>query len=272
MKSKKYQSQKGQALIFVIGTMAIALAVGIGVAVRNLSSISRSSRSDTATRAQAAAEAGVENFLTKTDEELYTYVGNTVGETVTLPTVEQDNINTKYTVTVDTYGNVDSPDYSTLTVSKNETGQVLLDGNDDVMVCWTSTDPENNSDLFITAYSENAEDKDDITNVGVYSEVSSNNFEASDGSNENFEYCYNDVPLPSNPDVLRIKSLKAGSNIGVYPKSGSLPDQGFEIISVGQLLSASETTEDVESKVVVRRSFSYLPGFFDFAVYSGEGL
>ena len=41
-------NEKGQALIFVVATMTVALAVGVGVSLRNLSSISRTSRTDTA--------------------------------------------------------------------------------------------------------------------------------------------------------------------------------------------------------------------------------
>lgn len=72
MKTKynKYIYQKGQTLLFVIVSVTIALAVGIAVSTRTLSSLRRSARSDTSARVIAAAEAGIENLLSKPDNLL----------------------------------------------------------------------------------------------------------------------------------------------------------------------------------------------------------
>src|SRR3972149_3695556 len=53
----------GQALLFVIVAMTVALAVGINVSLRTLSTISRTSQADTSERVLAAAEGGAEAFL-----------------------------------------------------------------------------------------------------------------------------------------------------------------------------------------------------------------
>lgn len=269
----KLKNQKGQALIFVVGTLTIAMAVGVGVAVRNLSSISRSSRTDTSTRAHAAAEAGVESYLTKSEEELSNLVG-APGSTTTLPPSSTDNITATYTVSVDTYGDINASgsSYLSLLVNANEVVQVFLGGNDNVKVCWTPTDSNKDTNIFLTAYSEDASDSDDITSIGITSGDGNNNYESNDGSNSDFDYCYNNVPFPTNPEALRIRSIGGGSSIGVYPNSGSFPSQGFEVTSVGRLVTAGSETEDVEAKVVVRKSYSYLPGFFDLAIYSGDSL
>jgi len=59
--------QKGQTLLFVIVGVTIALAIGIAVSTRTLSSLRRAARSDTSARVIAAAEAGIENLLSKPD-------------------------------------------------------------------------------------------------------------------------------------------------------------------------------------------------------------
>jgi hypothetical protein len=66
-KYNKYTYQKGQTLLFVIVGVTIALAIGIAVSTRTLSSLRRAARSDTSARVIAAAEAGIENLLSKPD-------------------------------------------------------------------------------------------------------------------------------------------------------------------------------------------------------------
>jgi len=63
-------NQTGQVLLFVVVTMTIALAVGVGISLRTISSVSRTTRSDTSSRVLAAAEGAIENFLVKPDTEL----------------------------------------------------------------------------------------------------------------------------------------------------------------------------------------------------------
>ena len=53
----------GQALLFVIVAMTVALAVGVNVSLRTLSSVSRTAQSDTSERVLAAAEGGAESFI-----------------------------------------------------------------------------------------------------------------------------------------------------------------------------------------------------------------
>jgi hypothetical protein len=69
-KYNKYTYQKGQTLLFVIVGVTIALAIGIAVSTRTLSSLRRAARSDTSARVIAAAEAGIENLLSKPDSLL----------------------------------------------------------------------------------------------------------------------------------------------------------------------------------------------------------
>lgn len=63
-------NEKGQTLLFVVVAVTIALTVGIAVSTRTIGSLRRVSRTDTSTRAIAAAEGGMENLLSKNYTQL----------------------------------------------------------------------------------------------------------------------------------------------------------------------------------------------------------
>ena len=60
LKLDKNRNEKGQALLFVVVAMTIALSIGINASVRTITSLSRTTRTYTASRALAAAEGGIE--------------------------------------------------------------------------------------------------------------------------------------------------------------------------------------------------------------------
>lgn len=73
---KKYiKTSKGQAVLFVVVGITIALVIGVSVVSRNLGSIGRVSRTDTSARAYAAAEGGIERLLGLTDYQLDQLIG-----------------------------------------------------------------------------------------------------------------------------------------------------------------------------------------------------
>ena len=99
---KIIKDNKGQVLVFVVATMAIALAVGVSVSLRTLSSLSRTSTSDTSSRVLAAAEGGAERYLSKTLSELDARVGQP-DDVITFTGATNDNISTKASVSVIKY-------------------------------------------------------------------------------------------------------------------------------------------------------------------------
>ncbi len=62
--------KKGQALLFAVVAVTIALSIGIAASSRNLKSLSNTSRVDTSARVYAAAEGGIERFLQLPDSAL----------------------------------------------------------------------------------------------------------------------------------------------------------------------------------------------------------
>ncbi len=269
---KNYKNQSGQALIFVVATMTVAMAVGVGVSLRNLSSISRTSRTDTSSRAQAAAEGGAENMLSRPESELKAFADSSpqggVDETIQFTPTTGDNVTAEAEITVEHY-NVDATvGYIPLEIDEGQVSEVKLNGNG-VTVCWSSTSNDVDTDLYFISYN----DSGDMNKVGVESSQHrgfpsgyDTNFENSKSGKDGFDDCY-DVSVPSDAIALRIRSINETSRIGVY--GDNLPNQGYEITSVGKL-SNVEQGEEAEAVVRVVRSLPYMPGVFDFGVFSGS--
>lgn len=71
------RNQRGQVVLILILVMTVALAIGISVIQRSLSDISTSSKVEQSSRAFSAAEAGIENKLSKgTDSVSFTENGS----------------------------------------------------------------------------------------------------------------------------------------------------------------------------------------------------
>jgi hypothetical protein len=266
-------NQKGQALVFVIATMTVALAVGVGVALRNLSSISRTSRSDTSTRAQAAAEGGAENILSRDEATLRGMAdanpANGIDETIPFTPTTNDNVTAVADVKVEYFNIPAGQNYLPLQIKKGQVSEVKLSGG--VEVCWTSAESGKGADIFFTSYSSSGSMKkvgySDSTRAGFPSGYSST-YEGSGGGKDGFNNCVT-PSLVSGANILRVRVLNATTNVGVYPAGGSLPAQGFKITSIGKLQNAPQGT-DAEAVVTVIRSFAFMPGMFDFGVFSGS--
>ncbi|MBI2620618.1 hypothetical protein HYW61_00135 [candidate division WWE3 bacterium] len=273
------RNQKGQAFLFIIVVMTVALALGIGVSLRTLSSISRVSTTDTASRALAAAEGGAERFLSLPDSKLSDAVdGNCPENTasddekcrVSFKPVAADNIVAVSDVTVDYYGSVGAGGSFATDAAEGNISEVNLDGYGDskIEICWSSAGQEG-SDIYLFAYNSNG----DVTKEGVSSSApkdglyTQGGFANGGGGRDAFDNCYT-FELPSSPKGLRIQALNEDINLGIYPKNDSLPAQGYEITSVGQLLDAGDIK--ATKKIVVKRSFPYLPHPFSFGAYSGN--
>ena len=147
---KRNRSESGQALIFVIATMTVALAVGVGAALRNLSSISRTSRSDTAARAQAAAEGGAENILSRSEDELKSLADSASTQTITFTPTTNDNVTAVAEVKVEHYNIPAGQSFLPMKIQRNQVSEVKVSGS--VTVCWSSLDEAAGSDLYFVSY------------------------------------------------------------------------------------------------------------------------
>jgi len=95
-------------------------------------------------------------------------------------------------------------------------------------------------------------------------------YEEADSTEDDYLYCRT-VDIVSDPYGLRVKVFYNQTQVAVYPTSGDFPSQGHTLISTGQLVN--DTGEVTVSRTVkVYRSTSYLPGYFDYGVYTNQSF
>jgi hypothetical protein len=70
-------NNQGQVLLIVTIALATLLGIGISVSNQTLSSISRTSQTDSLQKVTAAAEGGLEKYMLRTDSNLSTLIGST---------------------------------------------------------------------------------------------------------------------------------------------------------------------------------------------------
>jgi hypothetical protein len=169
----KNENRKGQAILFAVVGITIALAVGVTVASRNLSSISRISRSDTSERAFAAAEGGIEKMLILSGSELNSLMTPTttscglVGGTVvtvdgnaycriTYPIAPGDPIVSTADLKVEVYNSNDvdagGNAYLTLDIDNGNMAEVdLRTFSGRITVCWDNANTAIYSNNYVSA-------------------------------------------------------------------------------------------------------------------------
>lgn len=274
---KKLKSNSGQVLVFVVATMAIALAVGIGFSLRTLSSLSRTSTSDTASRALAAAEGGAERYLSKNISQLAARVGQP-DDIIIFTGTSNDNISTRASVSVTKYPTDPSGKF-TFIVKQGKVAQVNINGysSSSIDLCWSSVKSNKDSDLYYSVYTDTAV----LKKLGLKS-ISRNGFPNNYSNNfENAGNCTNNGHTTRNfkrisglgafTKYLRIFSINNDSAVELFPRSGGkLPLQGYKITSVGEL-NNKVSNQKVTKTVSVLRPLPYLPAMFDFGIYSDSG-
>jgi hypothetical protein len=285
----KNKDQQGQALLFVIAAMSIALALGVNISMRTLSSVSRTTRTDTSARVLAAAEGGAERVLNASTAKMKEFIASStscglINATwdATLNSCIVNFLGADFharakvsLLEVSHNAEIGTTEYYTFKVEQDSVTQVNVTGLSAVTVCFT---PVTNSDLYTIAYgtkgglADITSSKKLISSGLVPGPYAPGVVIAAGASANGFIYCnsitQNDAVYSSK--MLRIRSIGGDSRVGVFPPSGgSLPNQGFEITSIGELVQNSFVK--VAKKVNVFKSYPYLPGVFDFGVFSPAG-
>ncbi|MFC1756155.1 hypothetical protein ACFLZK_02065 [Patescibacteria group bacterium] len=298
MKKNIYNNQKGQTLLFVVVAMTIALSIGINTSVRTLTSLSRTSRTDTASRALAAAEGGIERYLALSSGELedategacpegeYSSDGGFDNGPACKIEFEDDSdvLVSQAFVTIERY----APTYYPFTLESGQLKEVNLydheldvyyeSDDDDIEICWTSTDtgPGGGSELLYISYDRNGIQKRGLLrgNLPPGDSYESVGFDDSAGAGKDgYANCI-EVIIGSDLYGLRIRSIGGTSDVAVYATDGGanavLPLQGYRITSIGKL----EQDQGVTATRVIRiiKSLPYLPVAFDFALYVEGGV
>jgi len=284
-------NKKGQAILFAIVGVTIALAIGVTVASRNLSSISRVTRSDSAARAYAAAEGGIERLLALSDAVLTSLVVDTSGEqcepagfsksvreggfcSIIYTPTAGDMAGSMADVKVENFS-ANEGEFYAFSIPSGYTKEVNMEGystNDSprVNICWSRDGVEPSAIAYLSYDANGNVSRNSLVPSGEYSgDISDYGFTSVDrrtpSATNPYYYC-SEVTLVKNPYGLRIQPLFKDEDIGVSAVGeSSLPNQGFKFISIG---SVNEQSEVKSKAVTVFRSLPYMPGFFDYSIFS----
>ncbi|RJR27403.1 hypothetical protein C4561_02525 [candidate division WWE3 bacterium] len=304
MKNKfiNYNNSSGQALLFIVVAMSVALAIGIAVSSRTLTSLRRTTSTDTSTRVFATAEGGIEWFLRQPTDVLMELSDGDVNNGVNCPATNSecpcgtlphptdnsacileypgqsgDSINAQASVRISTFTwnfqdgandhywfNLDPGDVKEVRLV-NIANNVYYQGNIDI--CWRSLEASQSSGIYFATYSSGGVVSKGVASptfpVGTYDVGGDVNAGA---GRLDFDQCYR-ININTNRTGLRLKSLYAPSKVGIFPAtSNNFPLQGFLIESTGEI--SDDSGIRVTKRIQVYRSFPYMPSIFDYAVYS----
>jgi len=296
--------QTGQALLFVVVAMTIALTVGVAVSSRTLSSLKRTSSTDTSTRVFSAAEGGAEWFLRQpisvlaelSDEDPDTgeCPKGTVPdqqETCVLTFKPQgtDKIQSKAVITVKRF-NVNHTqtgnDHYWFVLEPGGVKEIALKDyftdtfyGDSVDVCWKSQESAQSAGLYYIINTPTFKEPirkgilSPATVVGTF-DVSGDKSAAPASQarrNLGFDSCYT-LAIDKDSLGLRLKVLYVPARIGIFPSNvATFPTQGFAINSLGEVDKVAQGVGAVK-EVTVYRSMPYAAGVFDYALYSDSAI
>jgi hypothetical protein len=259
------KNRNGQALLLIVVAMTIALALGINIASRTISSVSRTSRTDTFQRVKSAAEGGIEHFLSKGDTELSALAASGEVKTIDFSTTTGDNISTSADVLVEEY-KCTTEDYYEFDLKKNETIQIKLsDIGTTLPISWTS---RVGSDLYGQVYSNTTlltkfylRGGGSASNITVSSDAAVKNI-----SKDATGYYTHNLPLGTLVNETNLRLRAVGDDTHVRIPCVTLPNQGYVISSEGKLTNGGEVVATSAAKVY--KTYTYPSGLFDFALIS----
>ncbi|MBD3366431.1 hypothetical protein GF360_03800 [candidate division WWE3 bacterium] len=273
------EGQEGQTLLFVIVALTVALSVGVSTSLRTLSSVSRTSTTDTASRVLAAAEGGVEHFLSYTTPELEGASGTCTSLEsppadciVTFPSSENDAINSRAVVKVEEYIGDSDTGFHYVSTGAGEVNSIPLGSySGGVSICWRG-----DTDVFyvLTGGADGSGwEKGLICGNGstCYTGSTAGTVASSDANCTDSGYTGYEVTVPSGDDKsLAFVALNERGDFALEPLDGSFDTLGYRITSQGELLQ--EGAEVVTKVVTARRSLPHLPSGFLFGVFAADGI
>lgn len=294
------KNQNGQALLFVIVTMVVALTIGLGLTLNTVKISSNISNTDTAQRNLAGAEGAAERVLTLNDTQLNTLVGGisnsectgTLGGTFEAGTCYirylpsgNNQIEVEASISVENYrvvnatnGNYDSP----FKIDADQMTEISLDGytpatdpQGRIQVCW-----DGNAILYYHLYNAAGNARNNIilcnssacTASGLDYDIVVTAASGSSVGRPEFDNCRTIPTIGANgvtaPIGLRLYALVQPVTNGRYFPAAPLPYQGYKIDVVGTLGISDEISKDV----TVYKSFPFATGVLDFALYAKSNL
>jgi hypothetical protein len=279
------KDQKGQALLFVVVALTVALSVGVSTSLRTLSSVSRTSDTDTSARVLAAAEGGLEHFLTFSTSDLddFTATCDTLVAAdansdcvVEFPKSSNDNISSRAVVKVEDYVINDGDIYYGSVEGGQSFSIDLGSFNATLNLCWNENEAQ--SDVYYIISNG--------TNVSNWQKTilcpgschSTNNKGTTPAASCNISglsgyTAGKSINVSAGSDkVLTIVPLQDRIEFALQPQGEDLNRVGYTITSQGELNFDEPELETITKRVTARRSLPYLPQGFYFSIFSDQGI
>ena len=268
--NKIMSKQNGQVLLFVIVILTVSLAIGVAVSSRTLASLSRTARQDTASKAQAAAESGIELYLSKTKGELDSFENKPIDPIILEDIVS--GITSQTTIKIERY-KTNADEGLVYTLNPDEIRELKLSssyGSDnnfsgDLRVCWSGDKVA----LYYYLYNDGGIFESNlVAPQGVNFGLDLKESRVADGTST----CGNYITIkdiPSGTTGLRFKPLYNSSTVTIKSLNGKeLPFQGHKIVAEGTLTQEGKVLST--KRVTVFKPLPYLIGVFDNALYTEE--
>lgn len=298
-------NDKGQVLLFVVITMTLALALGVGVSLETLTNLANISDVDTSQRTFAVAEGGIERILTLPDATLDLLKSSDNGDfsdacenevkgtpdiathkcIIDFTSNVSDPIKTKASVSVEDFtSNIvrNGKNGYEFEIKAGDVKEVNLDGynGDTLEICWNGSSKYS---LYMSVYDDSPSVSYKKYLIECYNGGSacpsgvswdySNSIQAGDGSAYGYDSCYtyDEYNTQVGARIRILGTDNQPTKVAVFAfNADDLPGQGYKITSEGSLLV---TNENPILKIIhVYKARSYVPGFIDFSIYSGDTL
>ncbi len=263
----KRKHESGQVVILIMLVMLIGLTIGLSLVSRSLQDLRQTSVSDFRNRAFTVSESAVEESLRQGLSILATsggcasvpgYSWNATTSTCTV-TSSLNGVSYNYAVSSGASGA-----YITKTnVAKDDVVQVDLTGvaGGTVMsVCW-----DNNASVMVSVVYNSGGYQIEKWAYNPLASGRSNGFATAAGntcSGFSGTVSQQNITLPANPLLARIRPLYVGAKIGV--SATNLPSQSYRAVGTATLGNVTAKTEVTQSK-------PYLPAIFDYVIFSNSG-
>jgi Tfp pilus assembly protein PilX len=270
-----FQRPKGQTLLIVVLVLTIAITVALSLIGRTTTDVKMTQQLEESARAFNAAEAGIEDALTRasgitatiqsgTGEAFFTTTIQTIGGSFSVYTypslTKKGDVATIWLVAHNEDGTLDQTNHYCQTG-----GACLID------ICWETTSPQTAAEIAILYKNTGT----NLYNMERFaydpdSTRTGNKFTTTDiatsGCGKASGVAKVRITLPTTnalPIMLRLRPYYSDTTFSVEGvDSRAIPSQGFEISSVGQ------TGSGISRKIVVKRQFDAPPSIFDYVVYS----
>lgn len=255
MKKKLVNNQSGQIALVVLLIMIVILTIALSVVSQSLTDMKISLNEKEALRAFSAAEAGIEEILSRATLP-------TIAQTIDVPVASGLNASVRVSPTGEgAKQTINDGEAMTINLSGATATALIINWIDKTM----SDETSNKASIEVVIYSNTNRFK----RYAIYPNDNSHidDFTSESTAGDGVYHRKTTISGIAGSDVLaRIRPLYNKATIMVTSNNGSLPLQQYNLTSVANV------TGDKTSQVAVTRTIPTLPTIFDYVLFTGGDI